>query len=384
MNIAIIGTPYLPIPPKKYGGTERYLYYLIKGLKELGHHVILFGPGDSKVDCEVIPIIDKAVPWVKNSKKELFLEKTVRAQAKKRTYDLLRKNLKRIDIIHTHGVLIDEFKNHPHLFTLHGSMMFSTIKEMSYHMYPKDYFYNTISFNQTLTTRHLNTIGTIYHGLDPDDFPLVTDPDEYFCFLGRYSHEKNPDQAMHLAVELNKKLKIAAKMDFSGVEYYRRFCEPLLKKYPKLLKDIGEQDDKGKIEMISHALVNLHPANGFREPFGLTILEAAYCGTPTMAVRKGSLPELIEDGRTGILVEDFVEGMFRIHECYSMDRVYIAERARKLFNYKTMAKLYTLAYENIINIFHNGIRKDEELLQSALLNSRMQIEDEWRKLTGVE
>lgn len=383
MNIAIIGTPYLPIPPKKYGGTERYLYYLIKGLKELGHHVILFGPGDSKVDCEIIPIINKAVPWVKDPKKEKKLESTVRLEAKKKTYKLLKENLKRIDIIHTHGVPIDDFKNHPHLFTLHGSMMFSLLKPMSYHIYPQDYFYNTISFNQTLTTRHLNTIGTIYHGLDPAEFPLVTESDDYFCFLGRYSGEKNPDQAMHLAIELKKHLKVAAKMDFSGVEYYKKYCEPLLKAYPRLLKDIGEQDDKGKVEMISHAAVNLHPANGFREPFGLTILEAAYCGTPTLAVRKGSLSELIEDGRTGILVEDFVEGMFRINECYHMDRVYIAERARKLFNYKTMAKLYTIAYENIINIYRNGIRRDDELLQSALLNSRMQIEDEWQRLADI-
>jgi len=384
MNIAILASPYLAIPPKKYGGTERYLYYLIKGLEEIGHHVILFGTADSEVNCEIIPIIDKAVPYSQDVNEEKFLEETVRAKAKQRTYDLLDENLDRIDIIHSHGVSIERYKNRPHLFTLHGSMQFSVPREGSYKQYSNDFFYNTISHNQSLTTKHLRNVGTIYHGLDPDDFPLVTDTQDYLCYLGRYSHEKNPDQAMHLAIELNEKLRIAAKLDFSGIDYYNKFCKPLIEEYPNLLKDIGEQDNVGKLEMIAHAKANLHPAAGFREPFGLTILEAAFCGTPTLAVRKGSLPELIEDGKTGVLVEDFVEGMSRVHECYSMNRVYIAERARRLFHYKTMAQLYAIAYENILNIYNHKALENSEQMNSMLLNSRMQIENEWRRLTEFE
>jgi len=386
MNIAIIASPYLPIPPIKYGGTERYLYYLIKGLKEQGHHVILFGTGDSEVDCEIIPIIDKALPWLQDIEQEKILEQTVRAKAKERTYELIKENLGRIDIIHSQGVNIHQFKNHPHLITLHGSMQFGDSPSTSYKMNTPDMFYNTISHNQSLTTTHLRTIGTIYHGYNPDDFPLVTAPDNYLSYLGRYSDEKNPDQAMHLAIELKEKLKIAAKLDFTGMEYYEQKCKPLIEKYPEFIEDIGEQDNKGKIEMISHAKTNLHPAAGFREPFGLTIIEAAYCGTPTLAVRKGSLPELIEDGKTGILVEDFVEGMSRVHECYSMNREYIAERARRLFNYKTMAHLYSIAYENIINIHNHTSVNDtnSEQMDSMLLSSRIQIEDEWKRMTAFK
>lgn len=383
MNIAIIASPYLPIPPVKYGGTERYLYYLIKGLSERGHHVILFGTGDSKVDCEIVPIVEKSIPWVKDPKKDKILEETVRAEAKETTYKLLRKNLNRIDIIHSHGVNIDEFKNIPHLFTLHGSMQFSNSPHSSFHQYNRALFYNTISHNQSLTTKHLRTVGTIYHGYDPEEFPLIRKADNYLSYLGRYSDEKNPDQAMHLAIETKERLRVAAKLDFSGVNYFKERCKPLIEKFPQYIKDLGEQDDKGKIEMISHAKANLHPAAGFREPFGLTILEAAYCGTPTLAVRKGSLPELIEDGKTGVLVEDFVEGMFRLHECYSMNREYIAERARRLFNYSTMSALYEMAYENIIGMYRGGIVSDDSKLQSALLNSRMSLDEEWRRLTGT-
>jgi len=381
MNIAIIGSPYLPIPPVKYGGTERYLYNLIKGLTELGHHVILFGTGDSQVDCEIIPIIDKSLPWVQDPVEDKILDDTIRAEAKRKAYQLVRENLHRIDIIHSHGVNIEEFKNHPHLITLHGSMQFANSPVSSFHQYNRDLFYNTISHNQSLTTGHLKTIGTIYHGLDPADFPLVIQPEDYLSYLGRYSSEKNPDQAMHLAIELKEKLKVAAKLDFSGVEYYEKECKPLFEKYFELLTDIGEQGEVGKIKLVAHAKANLHPAAGFREPFGLTILEAAYCGTPTLAVRKGSLPELIEDGKTGILVEDFVEGMSRLHECYSMNRQYIAERARRVFNYKTMSQLYVIAYQNIINIYRNGDLNNNDQLHSTLLNSRIQIENEWKTLT---
>lgn len=384
MNIAIVASPYLPIPPKKYGGTERYLYYLIKGLTELGHHVILFGTGDSQVDCEIVPIVEKAIPWVKDPKEDKKLEDTVRAEARKKLYKLLNKNLGRIDIIHSHGVNIDAFADRPHLFTLHGSMQFSNSPVNTFHQYNPNLFYNTISNNQSLTTKHLNVVGTIYHGYDPEEFPLVTKPKNYLSYLGRYSNEKNPDQAMHLAIETKQKLQIAAKLDFSGVEYFNKECKPLIDKYPEYIHDIGEQDDKGKIKMISHAKANLHPAAGFREPFGLTIMEAAYCGTPTLAVRKGSLPELIEDGKTGVLVEDFVEGMYRVHECYSMNREYIANRARRLFNYKTMSYLYSLAYENIIGFYQGGIINNGELLESALLNSKIQLDEEWRHIAGVD
>lgn len=384
MNIAIIASPYLPIPPVKYGGTERYLYYLIKGLTELGHHVILFGTADSKVDCEIIPIVEKSIPWVKDPKKDKILEETVREDARKRMYKLLRENLHRIDVIHSHGVNIDLFKDHPHLITLHGSMQFSNSPVSSFHQYNRDLFYNTISNNQSLTTKHLKVIGTIYHGYDPDVFPLVTKPKNYLSYLGRYSDEKNPDQAMHLAIETKQKLKIAAKLDFSGVDYFNKQCKPLIEKYPQYLDNLGEQDDAGKIKMISHAKANLHPAAGFREPFGLTIIEAAYCGTPTLAVRKGSLPELIEDGKTGVLVEDFIEGMYRLHECYSMNREYIAQRSRRMFNYKTMSYLYSLAYENIIGFYQGGIIGNEELLHSAMLSSRMQLDEEWRHIVGMD
>jgi glycosyltransferase involved in cell wall biosynthesis len=113
---------------------------------------------------------------------------------------------------------------------------------------------------------------------------------------------------------------------------------------------LGELGFDQKVDLISKAKCNLHPTN-FREPFGLTVIEAAYCGTPTLAISRGSMPELIEEGRTGVMVEDYIEGRYRIEECYSMDRRYIASRARQLFNYRTMTAQYIEAYEKVISEF---------------------------------
>jgi glycosyltransferase involved in cell wall biosynthesis len=114
-----------------------------------------------------------------------------------------------------------------------------------------------------------------------------------------------------------------------------------------LVEYLGEIGFDEKVELLSHAKINLHPTN-FREPFGLTVLEAAYCGTPTLAIARGSMPELIEFGRTGIWVEDFVEGFHHLEECFAMDRTYVASRARQLFNYHTMAKGYIQAYKAVL------------------------------------
>jgi glycosyltransferase involved in cell wall biosynthesis len=146
------------------------------------------------------------------------------------------------------------------------------------------------------------------------------------------------------------KIKLGGKLDYSSGEYFEKELKPLLK-HP-LVEYLGEMDRAQTIKLLSRAKCNLHPT-GFREPFGLTVLEAAYCGTPTLAIKKGSMPELIKEGKTGLLVEDFVEGIHNLEKCFSMDREYIAKRARKMFNYQNMAKGYIRAYKKIIRIYRS-------------------------------
>ena len=151
--------------------------------------------------------------------------------------------------------------------------------------------------------------------------------------------------AIQLAINIGMQIKLAGKVDFAGSSYFSEEVKPLLR-HP-LVEYLGELDQKQTIKLLSHAKVNLHPV-GFREPFGLSVLEAAYCGTPTLAIARGSMPELIKVGYTGMLVEDFVEGFHYIEECMKMNREYIAKRARRKFNYQNMAKEYLKVYNKII------------------------------------
>ena len=167
-------------------------------------------------------------------------------------------------------------------------------------------------------------MGTVYNGENPAKFPLIKRPKDYVCFLGRFDRDKDPHLAIELAISLGIKIKVAGKIDWQAEGYFTEEVEKYFD-HP-LVEYLGELDFKQKVELLKNAKANLHPT-GFREPFGLTVLEAAYCGTPTLALARGSMPELIEEGRTGLLVEDFVQGYEQLEQCFTMDRQYIAERS---------------------------------------------------------
>jgi glycosyltransferase involved in cell wall biosynthesis len=346
MRIAIVCGPYVPVPPPGYGGIEQVVYYLIKGLVEAGHEPILLGPGDSAVECEIIPIIDKALSFPRY-KKDLK-EHQRQVQKYNRTMNRkLRELLPSVDIIHSNGYDLSRFAYFPTLTTIHNKITFDGVptERVDYFLKRRQLPYVSISHNQQAACPELNFVSTVYNGEDPNKFPIVTKPDNYICFLGRFDRDKNPLLAIQLAINLGIKIKLAGKVDHEGEGYFDEEVKPYFK-HP-LVEYLGEIDFDAKVELLGHAKVNLHPTN-FREPFGLTVLEAAYCGTPTMAIARGSMPELIEDERTGLLVEDFVEGRFLIEKCYEMDREYIAMRARQLFNYRTMAEGYIEAYQKVI------------------------------------
>lgn len=352
----MIAEPYVAVPPTKYGGTERVIYFLIKGLMERGHDITLLAPGDSNVDCKLIPTVDKHTFFGKNIAENDVIEKKVK-QVHRKMKRILTDLQSEVDIMHSHAFDLIDFQDFPNLTTLHGPFIFSQLR---YFEKRNGLFYASISENQKEGFPDLQYVGTCYNGLDPAEFPVVEKPKDYLCFIGRLDEEKNPHLAIELALKLGMKIKLAGKLDFRGKEYYEQVLLPLFKH--KDVEYIGEVAMPEKIELISNALVNLHPT-GFREPFGLTVLEAAYCGTPTLAISKGSMPELIEDGRTGLLVEDFVEGYHHMDSLFQMDRNYIAERARNLFNYKIMAKQYELAYQKVAEIFEERKNLSKKTLQ---------------------
>lgn len=345
MKIAIINAPHISIPPKMYGGTERVINYQIKGLVEKGHEITLLATGDSEVKgVNLIPITDKQIFFGKTkAEHELVMRESERIMEEGKK--ILKTLLPDIDIIHSHGVDLIEIQDFPNITTLHNMI---TLEEMDFFMARKNLYYVSVSQNQQLSFPDLKYAGQVYNGLDPSEFPVVTEPADYLSFLGRFDRHKNPHMAIQLALHLGMKLKMAGKRDHLAEGYWEEEIEPYLD-HP-LIEFLGEIGMEEKIDLLGNAVCNLHPT-GFREPFGLTVLEAAYMGTPTLAIRRGALAELIEPERTGMLVEDYTEAPHVIDKCFDMDRKYIASRSRMLFNHQNMAKGYEQAYEKVLEDF---------------------------------
>ncbi len=371
MRVAIVAAPYIPVPPPKYGGTERVIAYLIKGLKERGHEPVLLAPGDSKSGCEVIPIVDKGIFFPRTRAGLPAFEQKVK-EVHKNTIRKLKEILPDIDIIHSHDIDIRQFEDFPNLTTIHGPIIF---KQLDYYAKRQGLYFVSISKNQQEAYPDLQWVGAVYNGEDPKEFPIIKRPEDYVCFVGRFDREKNPHLAIELALSYGIKIKLAGKIDYLGDDYFRAE----VKKYFRhpLVEYFGEIDKKQTIKLLSKARLNLHPT-GFREPFGLTVLEAAYCGTPTMAIARGSMPELIEEGKTGLLVEDLVEGYHQMDELFAMDREYIARRARRLFNYQIMGKQYVRAYKKVLRIFRIRER-EEERIRRITLRSKKELESVWAR-----
>ena len=343
MKVAMIANPYYPVPPAKYGGTERVIFYLIKGLQEKGHEPILLAPADSKVDCELIPVCEKSLPFPRKMSSGYRL--AIR-QALRKTKLELEKLAAFVDIIHSHDFDLKDFQGFPSVTTIHGHIGF---ENMSYFQERQNQFFISISKNQQVPFPDLKYAGVAYNGLDPAEFPFVGTPENYLCFFGRFDLDKSPHLAIQLALALGMRIKLAGKIDLHGYEYFKEQIKPYLK-HP-LVEYLGEIGMAEKIDLASNARCNLHPLMGRREPFGLTVIEAAYCGTPTMAMNRASMTELIENGKTGLLVEDFVEGYHKIKEVFNLDRGYVAKRTRKLFNYRRMTHQYIRAYRKVLREF---------------------------------
>lgn len=343
MRIAIVAGPYYPVPPTKYGGTERVVYCLIKGLQELGHQPILLAPGDSKVDCQLISIAENSIPF---PKKDSAAFRRAIQEALRKTKVELNKIASDVDIIHSHDFDLMDFTKYPNVTTIHGHIDF---ENLGYYQKRKNLPFVSISKNQQAPYPDLNYVGVVYNGLDPNAFPIITEPEDYLCFFGRFDWDKSPHLAIQLALNLGVKIKLAGKIDLDGTGYFKKHIKPHLK-HP-LVEFLGEVSESEKIVLASRAKCNLHPLLARREPFGLNVIEAAYSGTPTLAMRRGSMPELIRNGKTGILVEDFIEGYSQIEACFKMDREYIARRTRRHFNYKKMAAGYIKAYQKAIREF---------------------------------
>ncbi len=340
MRIAQVAPLYEPVPPPRYGGTERVVSYLTEELVERGHEVLLFASGDSMTKAKLISPCSRAL--------RLDPEGTDSQACHVLQLEQLFQRLHSFDIVHFH---IDNLHfpltrryRIAHLTTLHGRLDLPGLTAL-YREF-NDMPVVSISRAQMCPLPAANWYGTVPHGLPLEKYQLNTQQGRYLAFLGRVSPEKGLPHAIEIAKRFAMPLKIAAKVDKTDRRYMEREVRPLLD-HP-LVEFIGEISDENKADFLGNAYALVSPIE-WPEPFGLVMIEAMACGTPTVAFRHGSVPEVIDDGVTGHIVDGVEEAVAALKSIKHFDR----EKCRRVFearfSSKRMAQEYVKIYERVIS-----------------------------------
>ena len=339
MKIAQVAPLIESVPPRLYGGTERIVSYLTEELVGLGHDVTLFASGDSITGAELVPCCTRALrldPTVRDTIPHFML-----------MIDKVRERAEEFDVLHFH---VDLF--HFPLFrslaartltTLHGRQDLGDLKP----------FYSrfgemplvSISNDQRKPLPHANFVATIHHGIPSGLHPPSLKQGSYLAFLGRISPEKRPDRAIRIARAAGVPLKIAAKVDKVDEDYFRNDILPLID--GPGVEFIGEINERQKTKFLGEAAALLFPVD-WPEPFGLVMIEAMACGTPVLAFRCGSIPEIIEDGVTGKVVDSEEEAVAALPAVFSYDRRAVRRRFEERFTTARMAKDYVGIYRRLL------------------------------------
>ena len=339
MKIAQIAPLYAAVPPKLYGGTERVVANLCDALVDQGHDVTLFSSADARTKARLAPVRDQAIrldgaPLKSDLAAHLAMLNEVRRRAD--DFDALHFH---VDMIH---FPFFEDIAHRTLTTLHGRLDMKDLPEV-YARWPQ-YPMVSISDDQRRSLPNANWAGTVHHGMPADAYVFNAKPRGYLAFLGRMSPEKRPDRAIAIAKRLGMPLKMAAKVDAADAAYFHAEIEPLLA--DPLIEFIGEIGDSQKSEFLGGAEALLFPID-WPEPFGLVMIEAMACGTPVVAWRRGSTPEVIEPGLTGFLVDTDAEADAAVRRARRLDRRNVRRRFELRFSATAMARRYVDLFEQL-------------------------------------
>lgn len=344
MKIVQIASFEERVPPVKYGGTELVASNLTEELVKRGHTVYLIASGDSKTKAKLLPIFPKSIRMLPESE-NMKMRDALKFMGVGRILDIL-KNLD-ADIVHNHlGWRLLPFSNVINktiVTTLHGPLDVEYQSKV-YEKFKESNFIS-ISKNQKEPLPDLNYVGTVYNGIDIKKFSFRNEPGNYLAFLGRMSPEKGPAQAIQAAKKSGVKLKMAAKIDANDKDFFEKEVKPLIDN--KNIEFIGEIGPKEKSDFLKNAKALLAPIQ-WREPFGLFFTESMACGTPVIAFRNGSVPEIIEDGKTGFIVEKIDEMAEAIKNIDKIDRKKCRERVERYFTSEKMTDGYEEIYNKIL------------------------------------
>ena len=338
MRIAQVAPLFERIPPVAYGGTERVVAYLTDALVELGHDVTLFASGDSLTTAKLVPA----------SPRSLRLDEACRDQMASQVLqlELLSKHAHRFDVIHFHtGFLhLPLARRLPvaSVTTMHGRLdipeLVPLIREFA------DAPFVSISNHQRAPVPEANWSATVYHGLPPRLLPFQSRPGDYVAFVGRISPEKRLDRAIEIAGRAGLELRVAAKIDAVDRDYFAQEIEPLMRQpHVRYLGEIGEAD---KATLLGGARALLFPID-WPEPFGMVVIEALSCGTPVLAWPGGSVPELLETGVTGWIVDSIDDAVAALAGVAAIDRTACRTAFERRFTAGRMARNYVSVYKRL-------------------------------------
>lgn len=347
MKIAIASAFEEKVPPQKYGGTELVVYNVVEQLVKMGHDVTLLAPGDSQTSAKQVTIFKRALRNVPEIGNDMKMRESYKFMGVGKVVSYLQKG--DFEIIHNHiGWRLLPFETalpHPVITTLHGPLDV-LYQQKVYGAFPNAN-YVSISMSQRKPMQNLNFVANVYNGIDMDKFRFFPKPKDYFAFLGRMSPEKGPVQAIQIAKKAGIKLIMAAKVDVVDEEFFSKEVEPLIDE--DQIKFIGEVGHEEKVELLGNARALIAPIQ-WEEPFGLFFTEAMATGTPVIAMRRGSVPEIIIDKKTGFICDNVEEAVKKIAEVDTINRQDCFDHVNQKFSAKKMAEDYLVAYEKVIKM----------------------------------
>jgi glycosyltransferase involved in cell wall biosynthesis len=335
VRIAQVAPLYESVPPQQYGGTERVVSFLTEELVRQGHDVTLFASGDSVTAAELVPICPRALRLSGTT-----IDPTAHHV---RQIEIVCRRAPAFDVIHFHTDYlhfpISRRMGWPAITTLHGRLDLPDLAPL-YDEFG-DMPVVSISDAQRDPLPAANWIGTIYHGLPPGLFRFSPRAEGYLAFLGRISPEKRVDRAVEIARRTGRRLRVAAKIDRADREYFEREIAPLFEE--PFVEFLGEIDDAGKQRLLGGATALLFPID-WCEPFGLVMIEALACGTPVIAWPGGSVGEVLDDPRSGIIVTSLDEAAAAVDLVAALDRRGCRDVFESRFTVARMAAEYLTLY----------------------------------------
>jgi glycosyltransferase involved in cell wall biosynthesis len=349
MRIAQIAPLAESVPPKLYGGTERVVAWLVDELIKMGHEVTLFASGDSVTNAELNAVCPRALRLGRPRTDPMAIQAALIEDVACRAHDF--------DLIHAHidwlHLPLLSRLGVPFLTTCHGRLDLPLFPDVI-RRFPRAPFVS-ISENQRIPLPEANWIGTIYHGLPQGLFRVSFESGSYLAFLGRLTAEKGPESAIRISRAVGLPLQIAAKVPRGETAFFRERVEPQVD--GKQVRLVGEVNDHAKQGFLAGAAALLFPID-WPEPFGLVMIEAMACGTPVIAFRSGSVPEVVDHGVTGFVVSDEEEAIQAIKSIGELDRRRIRAQFEKRFTARRMAEEYLNQYAALAPGVNNVKRQE--------------------------